>query len=67
MPNYSMLLLQFKEAPADKMVESGVVLTADRVDDIDDDLSSYNEDTEEDMSGSKKTRADMLSDIYRYV
>jgi len=54
----------FKEAPADKMVESGVVLTADRVDDIDDDLSSYNEDTEEDMSGSKKTRADMLSDIY---
>ena len=45
------------------MVESGVVLTTDRSDDIEDDLSSYNE--EADVSGTKKTRADMLSDIYR--
>ena len=47
------------------MVESGVVLTTDRNDDIEDDLSSYNEEADEDVSGTKKTRADMLSDIYR--
>lgn len=49
------------------MVESGVVLTSDRGDDIDDDLDSYNEDGGENMNGATKTRADMLSDIYRYA